>query len=248
MLRPRCAPESSVSSPATPGTSPRTHVRALRGLGFSGASIGLGVPGEVPQADLLQAREVLAAGGIRVAQASASYPPLVHPDEGQRREAIELVRRACAQARALDAVYLLVRSGSVNLGGNYYPHRENHTPATAERLIDSLRQVSAAAEAEGVTLGLECHVITTLESPQKVRQIIDAVGSPALRYNADPVNFVSSFADAYDTPAVLRRVFEHLGDVHRQRPRQGRLPGRPPGGAHQTSAPPGRASSTWPPS
>jgi sugar phosphate isomerase/epimerase len=188
------------------------HVRVLRGLGFSGASIGLGVPGEVPQQDLVQAREVLAAGGIRVAQASASYPPLVHPDEGQRREAIELVRRACAEARALDAVYLLVRSGSVNPGGNYYPHRENHTPATTERLIDSLRRVSATAEGEGVTLGLECHVITTLESPQKVRQIIDAVGSPALRYNADPVNFVSSFADAYDTPAVLRRVFEHLGD------------------------------------
>jgi sugar phosphate isomerase/epimerase len=37
------------------------------------------------------------------------------------------------------------------------------------------------------------------------------VGSPALRYNADPVNFVASFQDAYDTAAVLRRVFEHLG-------------------------------------
>ncbi|MGH2356079.1 MAG: sugar phosphate isomerase/epimerase family protein, partial [Chloroflexota bacterium] len=102
-------------------------------------------------------------------------------------------------------------SGSVNAGGNYYPHRENHTPATADRLIDSLRQVCAAAEREGVTIGLECHVITTLESPEKVRQIIDAVGSPALRYNADPVNFVSSFRDAYDTTSVLRRVFDQLG-------------------------------------
>jgi sugar phosphate isomerase/epimerase len=197
--------------PHRPGDVSPAHVRTLRGLGFSGASLSLGVPGEVPEADLRHAREVLAAGGIRVAQANASYPPLVHPDAAARGRAVELVKRACAQAATLDAVYLLVRSGSVNLGGNYYPHRENHSQETADRLIDSLRRVARAAEAEGVVLGLECHVITTLESPERVRQIIDAVGSPALRYNADPVNFVASFADAYDTTAVLHRVFEHLG-------------------------------------
>jgi sugar phosphate isomerase/epimerase len=32
-----------------------------------------------------------------------------------------------------------------------------------------------------------------------------------LRYNCDPVNFVGSFADAYDTTGVLRRVFAELG-------------------------------------
>ena len=197
--------------PHRPGDVSEAHVHTLQGLGFSGASISLGVPGEVPEADLRHAREVLGAGGIRVAQANAAYPPLVHPDESERSRAVELVKRACAAAATLDAVYLLVRSGSVNLGGNYFPHRENHTPATADRLIDSLRRVAGAAEAEGVTLGLECHVITTLESPQRVRQIIEAVGSPALCYNADPVNFVASFQDAYDTAAVLRRVFEHLG-------------------------------------
>jgi sugar phosphate isomerase/epimerase len=197
--------------PRHPRDVSEAHVRALRDLGFTGASVGLGVPGEVPPADLVRARDVLAAGGVRVAQANAAYPPLVHPDEAERRRAVELVSRACAQARTLDAVYLLVRSGSVNLGGNYYPHRENHTQATADRLIDSLRRVCVAAEAEGVVLGLECHVITTLESPERVRQIVDAVGSPALRYNADPVNFVGSFRDAYDTPAILRRVFDRLG-------------------------------------
>jgi sugar phosphate isomerase/epimerase len=198
--------------PPRPGDVSEAHVGALRALGFTGASVSLGVPGEVPEADLVHAREVLAAGGIRVAQASATYPPLVHPDGAERARAVELLARACRQARALEAVYLLVRSGSVNLGGNYYPHRENHAPATADRLVEGLRRVSAAAESEGVILGLECHVITTLESPEKVRQIIDAVGSPALRYNADPVNFVASFADAYDTAGVLRRVFDQLGE------------------------------------
>jgi sugar phosphate isomerase/epimerase len=199
--------------PSQPGAITPRHAAALRDLGFSGASVTVGDPGDVRPDDLVRAREVLAAAGIRVAQANAGYPALVHPDAAQRARGVRLVQEACRAARLLDAVFLLVRSGSVNPGGNYFPHRENHTPATVDRLIESLRRVSTAAEAEGVTLGLECHVITTLESPEVVRQIIAAVGSPALRYNADPVNFVSSFRDAYDSTTLLHRVFRELGDV-----------------------------------
>ncbi len=197
--------------PRQPSAITPEHVVRLQELGFTGASISLPAPDDVREADLVHARDVLAEGGIRIAQASAAYPALVHPDAGQRAQGVRLVQQACRAARSLDAVYLLVRSGSVNLGGNYFPHRENHSQATTDRLVESLRQVCVAAETEGVTLGLECHVITTLESPEKVRQIIDAVGSPALRYNADPVNFVASFQDAYDSAAVLQRVFDHLG-------------------------------------
>lgn len=197
--------------PGRPEAITAEHVARLRELGFSGASISVGDPSAVRADDLVQARDVLAGGGVRVAQANAAYPALVHPDETERARGIRLAQQACRAARLLDAVFLLIRSGSVNPDGNYFPHRENHLPQTVDRLIDSLRQVSAAAEAEGVLLGLECHVITTLDSPRRVRQIVEAVGSPALRYNADPVNFVASFADAYDSAGLLQRVFSELG-------------------------------------
>jgi sugar phosphate isomerase/epimerase len=197
--------------PGNPAAVTAEHARTIRALGFTGASISIARPDEFRADDLVHARTVLAEHGIVVAQANAAYPALVHPDAAQRAEGVRLVSRACEAARILEARYLLVRSGSVNPAGNYAPHRENHTQETADRLIDSLRQVSAVAAGEGVTLGLECHVITTLESPRRVREIIEAVGSPALRYNADPVNFVSSFADAYDTAGVLHRVFTELG-------------------------------------
>jgi sugar phosphate isomerase/epimerase len=78
--------------------------------------------------------------------------------------------------------------------------------------VGSLRDVCRVAEDEGVTIGLECHVISPLDSPRRVRGVLDAVGSPALRYNADAVNFVGSFQDAYDTPRVLREIFSELGE------------------------------------
>jgi sugar phosphate isomerase/epimerase len=198
--------------PGDPSKITEEHCRRLRALGFTGAQVSIPHPGEIDAAPLQQARALLAGHGIRVAQASAAYPALVSADEDVRQEAIRLARGACRGARLLDAVFLLIRSGSLNPAGNYAPHRDNHSAQTAQRLIDSLRQVCAAAESEWVVIGLECHVITTLESPRKVRQIIEGVGSPALRYNADPVNFVSSFADAFDTRRVLAATFQELGD------------------------------------
>lgn len=197
--------------PGNPADVTPEHSRRLRELGFTGASIFVADPDSFRPDDLVHARTVLAEQGIRVAQANARYPALVHPDGERRAEGVRLARRACRAARQLDAVYLLIRPGSHNHGGDWRPHRDNHTPAAIERLIESLTQVCSAAEAEGVTIGLECHIVSPLDSPRRVREVIEAVGSPTLRYNVDPVNFVGSLPEAYDTTTVLHRVFEELG-------------------------------------
>jgi len=197
--------------PGRPAEITAEHARRLRETGFTGASVQIQDPDTFKADDLSHARTLLAAEGVRVAQANANYVALVHPDEGQRAAGVQQARRACRAARILDAVYLLIRPGSLNPSGNWRPHRDNHSEATRERLIDSLRQVCSAAEVEGVTIGLECHVISPLDSPRKVRQVIEAVGSPALKYNCDPVNFVGSFPEAYDTASVVREIFAELG-------------------------------------
>lgn len=187
------------------------HARRLRDHGFTGCSVHVPEPDHVRDEDLDRVRELLRDHGVRVAQANANYPALVHADSALRAEGVRQAQLACRAARRLDAVYQLIRPGSLSQAGNWRPHRDNHAPETAERLVDSLRQVCSVAEAEGVTIGLECHVISPLDSPRKVRDVIEAVSSPVLRYNADPVNFVASFADAYDTTAVLTRTFSELG-------------------------------------
>ena len=197
--------------PNIPAEITPAHAARLRKLGFTGASVMIVAPDAISESDLEHAREVLGADGIRVAQTNARYPALVHADEKERREGIRLASMACRAARILDSVYLLIRPGSLSPNGDWRPHRDNHASPTIDRLIDSLKQVCAAAEGEGVTIGLECHVISPLDSPRRVREVIEGVGSPALRYNADPVNFIASFADAYDTRTVLHRIFDELG-------------------------------------
>jgi sugar phosphate isomerase/epimerase len=197
--------------PNDPAAVTDEHARRIRALGFTGASIFITDPGAFDAASLTRARDVLTAHGIRVAQANARYPGLVSREAERRAEGVRLASLACRAARLLDAVFLYIRPGSLSPAGDWRPHRENHTPETQERLVSSLRQVCAVAETEGVTLGLEGHVISTLNSPGTVREVIQAVGSPALRFNVDPVNFVGSFVDAYDSARVLRALFAELG-------------------------------------
>ena len=198
--------------PSDPAQIGAAQARRVRELGFTGASVMLTHPAEVPGAALDHARKVLEDEGLRVAQCNANYPGLVNADAAVRAEGVRLAQAACRGAARLRAVYQLIRPGSLNPSGHWRPHRDNHTAETQARLVESLRAVCHVAQQEGVTVGLECHVISPLDSPRRVRAVIDAVGSPTLKYNADPVNFVGSFEDAYDTPRVLREIFEQLGD------------------------------------
>ena len=60
-------------------------------------------------------------------------------------------------------------------------------------------------------MALECHLLTTLDTPEHVREIFDAVDSPFACANYDPVNFVSSLDAVYDSGAVAEHVAATIG-------------------------------------
>lgn len=190
----------------TPATADR-----LRELGFTGVSCVMRDPFAYTQADLARVRSVLADAGVRVAQANARYPDLIHPDAAQRAAGLRALRQACVAARWLEAETVYVRPGSLNPAGSWTPHPENTHPRTLARLVTSLKSAAAAAEDLGVVLALEGHVVSSLDTPERLREIFEAVGSPALRHNVDPVNMIGGLRDVYDTTAFLGRLFAVLG-------------------------------------
>src|SRR5687768_14326863 len=100
--------------PGDPAKITAEHAKAVRALGFTGASITLSQPADTPTEALDHARTVLADHGLRVAQSNARYPALVHPDDATRREGVRLAQAACRAAGRLRAVYQLIRPGSLN--------------------------------------------------------------------------------------------------------------------------------------
>jgi sugar phosphate isomerase/epimerase len=188
----------------------------LAELGFTGIFAHFGYGQEVEPAALdrgkcRQARDVLAAYGVRVAQAWAWSPNLVHPDDAVRASEVGRLRAALEVAAELGADGVTGGCGSRNPRGGYWPHRENHTADAQACLVRSLQEAAPAAESLGLRIALECHVLTTLDSPERVREILDAVDSPAVGVNLDPVNFIGDLDTLYDSAGLLDRVFDCLG-------------------------------------
>jgi sugar phosphate isomerase/epimerase len=186
----------------------------IRAAGFVGCSCFFAEPETPSRAQLDRLRETLWHNGVGVAQVNGRYESMVNPDTSLRQQGITTYRaliQVCARLQG-DNVY--VRPGSMNPGGHWWPHPENHSAATIDRLVDSLSQISRMAEDAGVVVVVEGHTVSPLDTAAKVREVIDRVGSPALKFNLDPVNFVSNVQDVYHSRRVLDDLFDTLGELN----------------------------------
>ena len=94
-------------------------------------------------------------------------------------------------------------------------------------------------------LALECHVTTALDTPEHIREVVQAVDSPWVRANFDPVNLLGDFGKVWHNAEAMRhmwqtprRVLREVGPHQRRRRRSGVC------GAHLRSAARPRACST----
>ena len=197
--------------PREPGCIDAAATARVVELGFSGVSVMLGDPGAALADQLEAVREVLSAAGINVAQANGAYPSLVDPDPRVRRAGIDGLVAHMQSAKLLGAATLYVRPGGLNAGGPWWPHPDHHRREPFERLIDSLQQVAAAAETAGVTLALEGHALSVLDTPERAGELLRRVGSLALGFNLDPVNFIGSVWDAWRPQRVYDRLLHEAG-------------------------------------
>ena len=182
--------------------------------GFSVLNIIVDDPRDAKDEDVERLKRWFAGAGLAVGQTNGRYGgALVSPDEHERATGVEFVRRMCGLTRRLGAPNTYLRPGSLNPNGAWYPHPENRSQRVFDRLVDSAKQICQAADDEGVRVAVEGGVVSPLYSAPRVRELVDAVGSPALGFNQDPVNFVASLDDAYDMGHFLSEFFELLGDV-----------------------------------
>jgi sugar phosphate isomerase/epimerase len=183
----------------------------IRGMGFRGVSVFLQKPLETSIDDVIDVKRTLDAAGLEVAQANGWYECLVNPDDDLRHSGIRGLEALARLGREMGALSVYVRPGGLNPRGHWWPHPENHSKETFDRLVKSLQAICVTAAKEGINLAVEGHVLSPLNSPEAVRNLIDAVASPHLKFNLDPVNFIGTVADVHDTHPVLHRLFDMLG-------------------------------------
>jgi len=200
--------------PRLPADLDQPLARQLAGLGIRVLTTHFQPTPQAVAEHARHVRGVLADQGIAIVQATGYNPQLTHPDDAVLASELERLRAAFNTARQLGAEMIISGCGSRHPSHFYGPHPDNHTPATRERLISSLRRVVPWATDAGVILALECHVTTALDTPEHIREIIQAVDSPWVRANFDPVNLLGDFQQVWHNAAAMRHMWRTLGTCY----------------------------------
>jgi sugar phosphate isomerase/epimerase len=156
---------------------------------------------DLSDAQVAQVGRALGAAGLRVSAIASPIgkTPISAPLADDRRR----LARAIAVARALGTDRLRVFS--------YYPASGEAGPPPRAAVLERLRALTADAGAAGVTLLHENEKGIYGDVPERVLDLVESVGSAALRVAWDNANFVQvgvrPFTDGY---ALLRPHLEYL--------------------------------------
>lgn len=159
-------------------------------------------------------RKRLDAHGIHVAQMAGVNANLVHPDPEVRAIAEASVVAALPVAAALGATMISSGCGTARDDWRehfYGPHPANFRREAQERLVEGLRAIAPHVEDAGLRYTIECHQLSVMRSPEIIREVLDAVDSPVITANFDPVNLLVGAEQVFDNAARMRHMVETVG-------------------------------------
>lgn len=189
------------------------NIKALEFTGLSFHFPSAEIP-TVPPDACTRCVEMLETAKLDLVQFGITYNEcLFHPNAAVREAGIVSVQRGMATAAALNAHHYLFRPGSLNPDGAWTSHRDNYLPESMERLIETLKPIAAHAEQHELTLVMETHAVSIMDSPETCREIVEQVGSERLRIVMDFVNHFQTLRQVYDSEDRLNHIFDVMGPI-----------------------------------
>jgi sugar phosphate isomerase/epimerase len=187
-------------------------VAVARELGFSGLGAHLTVPAAtISPATATAVRDSVDANALQLLQLWGPYPCIISADEEERRRGVEGARDIARLAARMGVPGAGIRPTSHNPRGDWWPHPDNHSAASEDRLVRSIVEVLEVAVPLGVDIVLEKHATSTLDSAERVRRVIERTDAAHVRVNIDPANFVADLATAFDPGPMIDELFDILG-------------------------------------
>ena len=157
----------------------REKFQLLRDCGFDGVE----VPGDLPAAEVLAARDAVGVQIPSVVVALHWKKPLTDPNPAVRAEGLESLRQGLRDAHAYGAKSVLFVPGTVTKQVSY-------ADAYA-RAREGIAQVVPLAESLGVTIALENVWNRFLISPLEAAAFVDSFHSRAVGWHFDVGNIVN---------------------------------------------------------
>ena len=192
------------------------EIEAIQKLEFTGVSYHFAssnIPLVSPD-EITQCRHLLDKAQLDLVQFGITYGEcLFDPRPSVREAAVESVNCGMSVAKKLGAFHYLFRPGSLNSDGAWTSHRDNHLPESMERLIETLKPIAENAEREALTLVMETHAVSIMDSPETCKEVVEKVGSDRLRIVMDFVNHFQSLRQVYESGSRLNHIFDVMGPI-----------------------------------
>lgn len=202
----------------TAGTTLEEHLRSAHEQGFRCAHIALSktIPGfSMKEAPALmtpelaeKVRNLLQKYEMECAVLGC-YLNLATPDESQLSNTVECYKAHLRFANAIGATVVGTETGAPNTGYKTCP--ECFTQESLELFIQRLRPIVEYAQEVGSIIAIEpvCrHIVST---PERARQVLDALPSPNLQIILDTVNLLN-MSNYTQMPTLVSSSFRLFGD------------------------------------
>ena len=184
-----------------------------RELGFTGIGAHLRVPAAAITDDVAEnVRACISGNNMEFIQLWGPYPRIITADEDVRRSGVAAASDIVRLASRLGVPAAGIRPTSHNPRGDWWPHPENHSQASEDRLVRSISEILEVAVPAGVKIVLEAHATSTLDTPARVRRVIERTDPANVTINIDLVNFVRDLPTAFDTTTMIDEYFDVCGE------------------------------------
>lgn len=153
-------------------------------------------------------RRTLEVYGIRIVVLGCYINP-IHPDPGVRKASLEYFKEHLRFVRDFGCSIVATETGSVRADGLY--SSENHSEAAFLQLEESVGELVAEAEKFGVFVCVEGVTTHPLNTPLKIKRLLDRINSNNLQILFDPANLTP--AEEYDQQErILGTAFDLFGE------------------------------------
>jgi sugar phosphate isomerase/epimerase len=162
----------------------------LEYIQFNFFCVGLsGIPHEIESKVAFGIASALKQRSLVMAAVSGTCN-LIHPDQRQRALDLERLRKMIFACRDLGTNCVTLCTGTRDPENMWKSHPDNNSASAWRELLTSLEQLLPEAEARGVNLGVEPEPANVINNALRARELLDQLGSPALKIVFDAANLV----------------------------------------------------------
>jgi sugar phosphate isomerase/epimerase len=172
---------------------------------------GLDVTGPFLSEDLANTiKSSFAEQGVTIAAVDGTYN-MIHPDRDRRFRNLDHLQQLIELAGPMGTNLVTLCTGTRNADSMWRPDPSNHTAEAWDDLVEQLRVAVRVAESAGVTLAFEPEHANVVDSAERAVELIETVGSPALKVLFDPAN-IFHLGDLQRMREHLEEAFELVSD------------------------------------